>query len=100
MQHNKDLKSLDELIAGLGGADTGARSAGPSGLLIEHLQAARRDLLGSIMGEYRVSLQQARESIASIEDKSARTEMKKRLQSLIDSTRDRSSSLDQSRSGA
>jgi hypothetical protein len=100
MQQDAALKSLDELIATLGGADTGAHSPGPSGLLLEHLQAARRDLLGSIMGEYRLSLQQAKESVASILDKSARTEMKTRLQNLIDSPTDHISSLDQAGSRA
>ena len=96
----EQLKCLDELIATLGGADMGAHTQGPSGLLLEHLQAARRDLLGSIMGEYRLSLQQAKESVASILDKSAREEMKKRLQNLIDLNTDRTWSLDQARSRA
>ena len=95
----EQLKSLDELIAGIGGADTGARSCGACGLLLEHLQAARRDLLGSIMGEYRLSLEQAKESVACIIDKSARNEMKKRLQSLLEST-DHIPSVDQARSVA
>jgi hypothetical protein len=94
------LKCLDELIATLGGADTGAHTQGPSGLLLEHLQAARRDLLGSILGEYRLSLQQAKESVASILDKSSREEMKKRLQSLIDLNSDPMWSTDQARSRA
>src|SRR3984957_15742549 len=94
------LKCLDELIATLGGSDTGSHSQGPSGLLLEHLQAARRDLLGSIVGEYRHSLQQAKESVASILDKTARAEMKNRLQSLIDLNTDRMWSLDQARSRA
>lgn len=97
-QQDQDLKSLDELIAALGGADTGARSPGPSGLLIEHLQAARRDLLGSITGEYGLSLQQAKESVASILDKGARTETKKKLQNLIELNSDRIWSPDQARS--
>jgi hypothetical protein len=100
MPQNHDLKSLDELIATLGGADTGAQTPGPSGLLLEHLQAARRDLLGSITGEYRFSLEQAKESVASILDKSARSEMKRRLQSLIDLAADRISSADRARSVA
>ncbi len=99
MQPNQELKSLDELIASLGGADTGAHTPpGPSGLLLEHLQAARRDLLGSITGEYRFSLDQAHESLAGILDKGTRIEMKKRLQILINSSGDRISPLDQTRS--
>jgi hypothetical protein len=91
MQRDKDhLKCLDELIADLGGADTGTQSKGPCGLLLEHmllehLQAARRDLLGSMPAEYSLSLQQARESVACIPDKSARTKTKRILRSLIDS---------------
>lgn len=100
MQQDDHLKSLDDLIATLGGADTGSQSPGPSGLLLEHLQAARRDLLGSIVGEYRFSLKEAKGSVASISDKTARTEMKRRLQTLIDSATDHISSPDQARSVA
>jgi len=39
-----DLQSLDDLIAHLGGDGIGMQSAGPSRLLMEHIQAARRDL--------------------------------------------------------
>jgi hypothetical protein len=85
VQQDKELKCLDELIAGLGGADNGAQSTGPCGLLLEHLQAARRHVLGSMRGEYRLSLEQAKESVACISDKSARTKMKGDLQTLIDS---------------
>jgi hypothetical protein len=86
MQKYKDLKCLDELIADLGGSnDAGRRSKGPCDLLLEHLQAARRDLLGSMPSEYSVSLQQAKDSVACISDKNARTEIKKILLSLIDS---------------
>jgi hypothetical protein len=86
MPQTQDLKSLDQLIADVGGADEGTRSRGPNSLLIEHLQAARRDLLGSMRGEYRASLQQAEESIASISDKDARAGVKARLRNLLDST--------------
>jgi hypothetical protein len=86
MPQDKDLKCLDELVADLGGSnDAGTRSRGPCDLLLEHLQAARRNLLGSMPGEYSLSLQQAKESVACISDKSARTAIKKRLRSLIDS---------------
>jgi hypothetical protein len=85
MQQEKDLKCLDELIADLGGSnDAGRRSRGPCDLLLEHLQAARRDLLGSMPGEYSLSLQQAKESVACISDKSARIKTKKILRNLID----------------
>jgi hypothetical protein len=84
MQHNKGLKCLDQLIAGLGGADSGTHSEGRCGLLLEHLQAARRDLLGSMPGEYSLSLHQAEESLDCIPDKSDRNEMRKTLRTLID----------------
>ena len=42
MQQDEDLKCLEDLIADLGGADTGMQSKSPCGLLLEHLQAARR----------------------------------------------------------
>jgi len=85
MQPDKDLKSLDTLIADLGGADAGTRSQSSCGLLLEHLQAARRDLLGSMRGEYRLSLREANESAVCISDKSVRAGIKERLRGLIDS---------------
>jgi hypothetical protein len=85
VQEDKDLIRLDELISGLGGTVTGSHSASPCGLLLEHLQAARRDRLGSMRAEYVVSLKQAKESIACILDKGVRAETKKVLQGLLDS---------------
>jgi hypothetical protein len=85
VQADKDLIRLDELIAGLGGTITGTRSAGPCGLLLEHLDAARRDRLGSRRGEYVASLKQAKESLDCILDRGARAETKKVLQGLLDS---------------
>jgi hypothetical protein len=101
MQERQDdsIVRLDKLIASLGGADMGTQSFGPCGLLLEHLQAARRDLLGSILGEYRLSLEQAKESVACIVEKSARDTMKEALKSLL-ATTDRISSLDRARSVA
>jgi hypothetical protein len=84
MQQDKDLIRLTELIADLGGTVTGMRSLGPCGLLLEHLQAARRDLLGSMRGEYLMSLTQAIESVVCISDKSLRAGTKKILQNLLD----------------
>lgn len=84
MEAKADIKRLDELIATIGGDGTGTRSAGPCELLLEHLEAARRDLLGSMSGEYRVSLQLAKESISCIFDKSTRTAVKDSLRNLID----------------
>jgi hypothetical protein len=54
-------------------------------LLLEHLQAARRDLLGSMLGEYGLSLQQAEESAGSISNRNDRNETRKTLRKLIDS---------------
>ncbi len=85
MPQNTDLKRLDELVAKLGGDDIGKQSTGPCGLLMEHLQAARRDLLGSMRGEYASSLKFAKESSSCIPGKSSRAETRKVLQSLIDS---------------
>ena len=79
MQQDEDLKCLDEMIADLGGS----HDAAPCDLLLEHLQAARRYLLGSMPGEYSLCLQQASESVALIPDKIARIERKKILRRLI-----------------
>jgi hypothetical protein len=84
MQQAKDLKCLDGLIAEFGGShNAGGRSNGVHGLLLEHLQAARRDLLGSMRGEYRSSLQFAKESASAIVDKGVRDATRKTLQDLL-----------------
>jgi len=86
MQPDKEQASLDQLIADLGGSsDTGRRSGDSCDLLLEHLTAARRNLLGSMPGEYGLCLKQAAESLSCIPNKGARNETKKRLQGLIDS---------------
>jgi len=51
--------------------------------LLEHLRAARSSFLGSMAGEYRSSLQDAKESAACISDKNTQTDIRERLQSLI-----------------
>ena len=85
MQPDKDLKSLDALIARLGGSSEAGQSSGPGDLLLEHLQAARRNLLGARAGEYSLSLEQAKESLAfCIPDKGRRAETNRVLQSLMD----------------
>ena len=78
-----NLRSLDQLIADVGCADPGSQSAGPCGLLIEHLRAARSSLLGSMPGEYRSSLQEAKASVTCISNKNTQTEVKQRLESLL-----------------
>lgn len=62
------------MIAGVGGSNDAACD-----LLLEHLQAARRYLLGSMPGEYNFSLQQARKSVAFIPDETARTDLKEQI---------------------
>lgn len=84
MQQNKELIHLDELIADLGGTVTGMHSIGSCGLLLKHLQAARRDLLGTMRGEYLFSLQQAKESVGCISDQRIRAETRKILQGLLE----------------
>jgi hypothetical protein len=81
---NTSLKNLDQLIVDVGGGgDAGKQSAGPCNLLIEHLRAARSSFLGSMPGEYRSSLREAKESATCISDKTTQVDIKKRLQNLI-----------------
>jgi len=89
MQQDTDLKSLDKLIASLGGNEIGTRTEGPCGLLLEHAQAARRHLLGAMSAEYSLSLEQAKESLACISDKASRSKTKAMLQGLIEGNRPR-----------
>jgi hypothetical protein len=79
------LHQLDSMILNLGGANISTQSPGPSGLLLEHLRVARTSLLGGMRGEYDLSLEQAKDSIACISGETLRTEVKKTLQGLIDS---------------
>lgn len=78
-QQDEDLSCLDKMIADVGSS----HDAASCDLFLEHLRAARRYLLGSMAGEYRFSLQQAKESVIAIEDKTARVETKEILQNLI-----------------
>jgi hypothetical protein len=84
MSRLEELNRLDALIARLSGNDLGTRSAGPCGLLLEHLRAGRTALLGAMHGEYGLSLEQAMDSVSCIPEKSARITTKHLLQSLID----------------
>jgi hypothetical protein len=97
MQQSAELRSLDELLIKLGGAEIGMRTEGPCGLLLEHLQAARRDLLGSMRAEYGSSLQFAKESVGCIPGKSTRADVKRILQGLqeANAARDHIGSSDQ-----
>jgi hypothetical protein len=80
------LKCLDELITGLRGTDAGERSMGSQGLLSEHLLAARRNLLGSMPGEYRLSLREAKKSVDCMAAGTARIKATNSLQGLIDAS--------------
>jgi hypothetical protein len=81
---NTSLKTLDQLIVDVGGAgDAGKQSRGLYGLLLEHLRAARSSFLGSMPGEYKSSLQEAKESASCISDRATQSDIKKRLQSLL-----------------
>ena len=84
MPDKKSLQSLDRLILDAGGAgDPGKHTKGPHGLLIEHLRTARSSLLGAMPGEYRSSLQVAKESADCIADKTVQNDIKQGLQNLI-----------------
>lgn len=83
MNQVDDLKRLDDLIAEIGGADEGMHTVGPSGLLLEHLQAARRGLMGSMRAEYDSSLQQAEGALDCVPDENLRAEIRKTLLNLI-----------------
>jgi hypothetical protein len=78
------LKTVDKMIAQLGGTDLSKRGEGPCGLLLEHLRAARTALLGAMQSQYSLSLEQAVESIACIPSKLTRGEIKASLESLIE----------------
>jgi hypothetical protein len=84
MNEDKNLKSLDEMIADLDGAKAGGRSDNGYGLLTEHLQAARRNLLGSRRIEFGLALEQAKESIGCISNKDDRAKAQKTLSGMIE----------------
>jgi len=72
-QQDRDLKCLDGLIADYGHCS-----------MLEHLRAARRNLLGSMPGEYSLSLRLAKESAGDVPDKGTRSEIRKILSRLSD----------------
>lgn len=76
------LRSLEQMIAKLGGEDEGVRSEGPCGELLEHLEAARRELIGSMPTEYALSLQQASDAVWCVPDHDLRTEFTRTLDEL------------------
>jgi hypothetical protein len=81
MPQDEDLKSLDEMVAGFGTS----RDLEGRDLVLEHLRAARRCLLGSMLGEYRFNLQQAREAVGFLPDKTVQAGAKTILLRLYDS---------------
>lgn len=83
MNQAQALQRLDGLIAGIGGADEGMQTVGPSSLLLEHLQAARRGLMGSMRAEYNSSLEQAKESLGCVPNSKERAAIGSTLQSLL-----------------
>ena len=83
MRPANSLEILDDMIAGLRGANAGTQSSGPCKLMLEHLRSARTSFLGSMPGEYRSSLEEARESAVCITDKTRQTAIKQQLQSMI-----------------
>jgi hypothetical protein len=84
MQQTDALKSLDGLLAELGGvSNAGPRTGDSRGALTENLAAARRCLLGCAHAEYRVNLQHAAESASYLNDKTVRDRTKLALQSLL-----------------
>ena len=83
MRPANSLEILDDMIAGLGSANAGTQSSGPCKLMLEHLRSARTSFLGSMPGEYRSSLEEARESAACITDKTRQTAIKQQLKSMI-----------------
>ncbi|MEQ1947276.1 MAG: hypothetical protein ABL995_08805 [Bryobacteraceae bacterium] len=84
MSQVEELNLLDELIAGVSRNDRGAQSEGPSGLMLEHLRAARSSLLGAMRVEYNFSLESAIATLSSVPEKVARLKVKHVLQRLID----------------
>jgi hypothetical protein len=59
--------------------------ARPMRFAVGALPGRSRDLLGSMLGEYGLNLQQAKDSVARISDKNVGTEIKQILRSLINS---------------
>jgi hypothetical protein len=84
LTHHQKVKRLEELISGLSGpGDSDRNSSGRCGLLLEHLDAARRNLLGSMRGEYIFSMEGAKRSLSCISAKSLRDHVKQTIQSLV-----------------
>jgi hypothetical protein len=85
VQQDQQLKTLGHLIAELGGPDEGTQSEGPCEALVEHLEAARRELLASMPVEYGVSLEQALQAVGCVPDLQVRNEITRTLRDLLNS---------------
>ncbi len=79
---NDHLKLLDQLIAKLGGRDEGIQTEGPCPQLLEHLEAARFELIGSMPTEYALSLRQASDVVYCLPDRDLRDEFTRALDEL------------------
>ena len=73
MRSDEKIRRLDQLIQALEG----------SAMVLEHLQAARRYLLGASFGEYRSCLQFGLDSSFSIADRGVREDAKATLAFLL-----------------
>jgi hypothetical protein len=80
MSKDEDIQRIDRLIGDFGGSGF---------LFLEHLHAARRFRLSSALGEYSLSLRQAKESVGCIPDKAARADAMTALRNLIGEIMDR-----------
>jgi hypothetical protein len=85
VQQDQHLNTLGHLIEELGGSDEGKQSEGPCSVLVEHLEAARRELLASMPVEYGVSLEQALHAVGCVPDLQVRNEMTGTLRDLLNS---------------
>jgi hypothetical protein len=84
-EQQKHLKALDRFIAELGGLDEGNQNEGPCSVLVEHLEAARRELLASMPVEYGLSLEQAMQAVGCVPDSRVRDEITQTLRGLLNS---------------
>jgi hypothetical protein len=82
-ERDQHLKSLDEWIERLGGVDEGLQTESDCSLLVEHLEAARRNLLAAMPAEYALSLEQGLQSVSRVSDEKARAEITRTLRNLI-----------------
>ncbi len=68
IEKDQNGETIDGLIARLGGLGEGTQSPNLCELLVEHLEAARRERLASMRVEYALTLEQAIDSLACVPD--------------------------------